>query len=321
MFESRLFDDTVTVAGGIAVTSDGTVFWISDADEITKMTLDGVKTAYTYTPTSIGIGGGFLHVGPDDNLWTLSVDDGEVIKMTPTGTFTQYAITTPSASYSRLINGPDGNLWFTEVNNAQIAKITTGGTVTEYAVTAGHFPTGIASDGTLLWVCTIDAGGKLNIKSYDTSGVQQSTALSATSVLSGNLYISASGEFWSESSSNNSTIWRTGADAVVLSSSLPITGGSNSRYDLLRVPDGFLTVGSLLAGNEDASITKVSDGNDLLAYGPTPGNSVPRFIAYNPINNWYYVADMDSSPQSIGAFEDTTNPRLIDGDKLTENRK
>lgn len=320
MFQERLYDDTVSVVGGIAATSDGAVFWMSDIDEITKLTLDGIKTPYTYTPTSLGLSD-FLHVGPDGNLWSISAD-AEVIKMTPTGTFTQYAITTPSAGgYSRLITGPDGNLWFTEYSNAKIAKITTGGTVTEYSITAGHTPTGIASDGTLLWVCTIDAGGKLNIKSYNTSGVQQSTALSATSVLTGNLYLSTSGEYWCHGLVNSSNVVRSDVAAVVQSTQLPVTGGVNSRFDLLRVSEGFITVGSLTVGNEDASISKISDANELIAYGPTPGNSDPRYITLNPSNNWYYVADMDSSPQSIGAFEDITEPRLITGDKMTEGRK
>ena len=45
----------------------------------------------------------------------------------------EFAVPTPSASQSQIVDGPDGDLWFTE-GNARIGRITPLGQVTEFPV-------------------------------------------------------------------------------------------------------------------------------------------------------------------------------------------
>src|SRR5262249_38307002 len=49
--------------------------------------------------------------GPDGNLWLSDPDENAILRMTPAGAFTRFAV--PRGSIGGITSGPDGNLWFT----------------------------------------------------------------------------------------------------------------------------------------------------------------------------------------------------------------
>ncbi len=112
---------------------------------VAKVTTSGKVTEFSlpktgYEPTGIAS-------GQDGNLWVTEVWSGvgqplagRVARLTPSGSFTEYTVPSPSAnSYpARIIAGRDGNLWFTDGNN--VARMTAAGVLTEYTTPyIGHF--------------------------------------------------------------------------------------------------------------------------------------------------------------------------------------
>jgi hypothetical protein len=93
-----------------------------------------------------------LTTGPDGNLWfsnhtnaPVSSSAGSIAigRITPTGGFTEYALSPKVNSTSTLTVGPDGNLWFSEQggfafgSTGQIGQITPAGAITEFPLTPG----------------------------------------------------------------------------------------------------------------------------------------------------------------------------------------
>ena len=84
--------------------------------------------------------------GPDGNLWFSEAEAGNIGRLTPTGTFVEFAIPTAGSTPQGIARGPDGNLWFAENGGAKIGRITPSGVITEFPTpTASSQPTGIAA--------------------------------------------------------------------------------------------------------------------------------------------------------------------------------
>lgn len=320
---------TATGLGKPSVYTDGSIYFISDVDTVKKfnITSNAVEATYTYTPTSGGISGR-LTLGADGNFWAASYADNEIIKITPAGVFTQYSV---SSNPSDVTAGPDGNLWFTLPLAAKIGKITTAGTVTEYAVTATHTPVfGVAVNGDgKIWTATMDGSSNVHIKSYDTSGVQQTTASTSTAFLAGGIYAGENGVFWIPAALATSAMLRITSAGTVLSSSLPFTSGVGTVNAMEPISEGFMITGaSFENGTGDATIVKIGHNNEVLAaeaYRPqgsdwqTPGFS-PFFVTFNPVNGLYYGTTANVTPLHLYVFEDRINPRLLEGDKAPRRR-
>ncbi len=97
--------------------------------------------------------------GPDGNVWftenSAAGSTNKIGKITPSGTVTEYNITTANAGARGITAGPDGNIWFTEGNRSKIGKITTAGVETDYSIpTLGSSPRGITAgpDGNVWFV-------------------------------------------------------------------------------------------------------------------------------------------------------------------------
>jgi streptogramin lyase len=81
-------------------------------------------------PASAPLG---ITAGPDGNLWFTEYFAGQIGRVTPSGTITEFAVS-PTSSPDAITKGPDGNLWITDAGTNKIGRITPGGTVTEYAI-------------------------------------------------------------------------------------------------------------------------------------------------------------------------------------------
>jgi virginiamycin B lyase len=168
--------------GDITAGPDGNLWFTEvNANKVVKVTTSGNFTAYTI-PIANGIPGA-ITTGPDGNLWfteitgscgpSLCDSAGKVVKVSTSGSFTEF--TPPSAGYfpTGVTAGPDGNLWVTEVprgleaTGGKVAKVTTSGVFTEYTIPSAKSLPRLITEGQdgNLWF--IDAG---NVAKVTTSG-------------------------------------------------------------------------------------------------------------------------------------------------------
>ncbi len=158
--------------GGLVV-SDGIV-WFTDSDGNRIGRLDpstGTFTMYP-VPTANGFPLG-ITIGPDANIWFVERPAGKVARMTPTGTFTEWALV-PGAGPNRIVVGPDGALWFTELRSNRLGRITTSGQLTEYPVTGAPSDAGgpvgitLGPDGAL-YAALFKIGGPDYVARFDSA--------------------------------------------------------------------------------------------------------------------------------------------------------
>lgn len=75
-----------------------------------------------------------ITTGSDHNLWITAPGINKIIRMTPTGTVTQFSLPTANAGPNRIVAGYDLALYFTETTANKIGRISTSGSVTEYKI-------------------------------------------------------------------------------------------------------------------------------------------------------------------------------------------
>jgi len=120
------------------------------------------------------VGPSGIAAGPDGNLWfteggsssgVSSIYGGEVGRITPAGTISEFPIPSPNSEPGQITPGPDGNLWFTEntLNGGVIGRITLTGTITIFALPEGHEASGITKgpDGNLWFTDRVSASNKM----------------------------------------------------------------------------------------------------------------------------------------------------------------
>lgn len=329
MFLERSYTTVANTSQKIAATDDGVIYFLSNSS-VTRLDLDGTQTVYTSAPITTNITGSELLLGPDGNLWMVNYGRNSIIKMTPVGVFSEYALVSASIPWSLTI-GPDGNIWFAAAGGGYIGKCTTGGTITEYAITVGHSASGIIDGGDgLLWVNTYDAGNNLYLKSFDTSGVEQSSVDTGVDSSGGIMYRTPNDIFWIHERSYGTTVFRVTKAGAVLSTSLPITIPAGSfLWDFVQTDYGFLVASRIRTadtGTANYDFAKISDGNDVMELALI-SSAVPRGVGdfeygvRNPANGFYYFSSQYAVPQYVIAVEDIGDPRLVSGDKMTEGRK
>ena len=98
------------IPGQMALGPDGRM-WICDGDA-----LAAVDRKFHVTLYALSAGGSFagVTVGPDGNLWGAESQYGHIVRVTTSGTITEYK--TPGYNWlpTAIAAGPDGNLWFPE---------------------------------------------------------------------------------------------------------------------------------------------------------------------------------------------------------------
>jgi len=121
----------------IAADPKGSLWVADDVDQdagpslIARIDPDGHRTAAYYFNSQVLPSFESLVVGPDRNVWIADGGDYLILKMTPSGTFTQYALPN-SDSPMGICVGPDGALWFSAngLRYGVIGRITAGGDLT-----------------------------------------------------------------------------------------------------------------------------------------------------------------------------------------------
>jgi streptogramin lyase len=74
--------------------------------------------------------------GPDGNVWFTEEAGTRIGRITPTGTITEFPITSANSQPVSIVTGSDGNLWFAQQDSSEIGRITPTGTITEFPLSA-----------------------------------------------------------------------------------------------------------------------------------------------------------------------------------------
>ena len=172
---------------GITEGPDGAM-WITAflSDKVLRMTTDGQVTN-TFPASGDALNQpNFITVGPDGNLWLTEDDDqgtggNAIVRLTPAGVSTAFALPHPLSSAEDIVAGPDGRLWFTEFGTGgnQIGSIdpsapNPGTTIQEYNVAGGSGPFGITvGPDKLIWF-TEELGGAIGHLDPKAANVQAS---------------------------------------------------------------------------------------------------------------------------------------------------
>jgi streptogramin lyase len=129
-------DSTV---GAIIKGADGNQWFTTSDNKVGKITSEGAYTYYALPTTNIRLSSGIAS-GPDGNIWVAGVykTDSEtfaqLIRITTSGSITEFPIAGAPLAIDSLTSGPDGKIWFTAPDSYKIGKMTTSGTVTLYNV-------------------------------------------------------------------------------------------------------------------------------------------------------------------------------------------
>jgi virginiamycin B lyase len=85
--------------------------WICDGDA-----LAAVDRKFNVTLYTLSAGGSFSGVtaGPDGNMWGAESQYGHVVRVTTSGTMTEYQTPGYEMLPTAIAAGSDGNIWFTE---------------------------------------------------------------------------------------------------------------------------------------------------------------------------------------------------------------
>jgi len=120
---------------------DGALWFTGVPGEVGRITTAGVVSEYAtpnFSPPSNGIAT-TITTGPNGNLWLTG--NTAIGRITPTGTFTSFAVPGNFNTIAGLTSGPGGNLWFTEQENGTttgeqpaVGEITPAGVTKLYAL-------------------------------------------------------------------------------------------------------------------------------------------------------------------------------------------
>ena len=102
---------------GITAGPDGRIWFTEESgNNIGRMTTAGEVTAELVVPTANCQPAG-ITTGPDGNLWFAEYGSipKQIVRLTPSGGFTEFPLPSPVGAPAFLTAGPDGNLWFSQI--------------------------------------------------------------------------------------------------------------------------------------------------------------------------------------------------------------
>lgn len=132
----------------LTVGPDGALWVTDDIDQdagrsaVVRIKTSGKRTNAFYYQNDASPSFEDIAAGPDGALWITDSGDGQILRMTTTGTFTTYPLN--NADAEGIVAGPDHALWFVEnyFQGAAVGRITTNGKIS-------YFTTGISSGAAL----------------------------------------------------------------------------------------------------------------------------------------------------------------------------
>lgn len=196
LFSSNTFFANSLASATMCAGGDGNLWVQASGNLYVVSTAGAFLNTYVAATTNISGTTNFnaMVAGPDGNVWVSNAYGQQIVKVTPSGVGTTYALTSITSSANNPICvGPDGNLWVVDsAGTTGMWSITTSGTVTNY-------PNGVAGtsitagpDGNL-WV--VD-GATNTIYQITTAGIATAQS-NATGTHSGAQFVcNSDGQLW-----------------------------------------------------------------------------------------------------------------------------
>jgi virginiamycin B lyase len=272
-------------AAGIAVGSDGAMWFGAGPNSIGRITTAGVVTYYT--DPKIG-NATAIAAGPDGALWFTDFGEGTIGRITTGGVVSSYSAGSGMDYPDGITAGPDGALWFTNnpgmYSQGSIGRITTDGVVTIFTDASMNQPVGIVTgpDGAL-WFTN---WGNSSIGRITTDGAV-SNFKDPSIVAPLRIAVGPDGALWFTNNLDNS-IGRITTDGVA--SDVTGTGISNP-VGIVAGPDGALWFTNNGQGDQASSsigrvTTPVPTVPTITGTPPSPVNDgVPYNFAF-AIDGW-----------------------------------
>jgi streptogramin lyase len=128
-YPSGYFPTAITVGPDRALWVTDDIDQDSGPSAVARLTKSGKRANTYYYQNDASPAFEDIVAGPDGALWMTDWGDGQILRMTTTGTFTVYPL---DASPAGITSGPDHALWFVEnyFQGAAIGRITTNGRIT-----------------------------------------------------------------------------------------------------------------------------------------------------------------------------------------------
>jgi virginiamycin B lyase len=220
--------------------------------------------------------------GPDGNLWIAPFGGANLVKMTTSGTITEYPLPSPRTMNQAITVGPDNNIWFPSQTGSVMIKSTTNGVMTAYAM--GGISNYVTSgpDGNI-WYTIAGKVGKMT-----TSGVR--TEYSVTTSPAG-IAAGPDGNMWYTTALGNK-VGKIALDGT--GNTEYSTGTATDCRKIKAATDGNLYIACW--GTE--SIAKVSTTGTVTNLGTT-GVLDPDGLAEDNSGNIWFVAN---STTKIGRY-------------------
>ncbi len=249
-----------------------TVYTMSNAGKVSKITLDGKSSNFsTAGVSSLGITSDSA-----GNLYIVNNVSSNVTKITPSGASSTFG-TTGSGPYAITID-PSGNIYTANNDSNNVSKITPLG-VSSIFGTTGSNPNGI----------TIDLQGNIYTANYSSNNVTKITPAGASSTLGTTgssprgIIADSSGNIYVANTSSNSV---TKITPQGISSTFSPVGISPNRVTI-DVQGNIYTVGELVN-----NVTKITPAGASSTLGTTGDN--PQGITVDAVGN-IYVANVASN--------------------------
>lgn len=237
----------------------------------------------TELPRTYGSSFQYLARDANGNLWSTVIFSDQVIKRTPDGTESVFAL--PAKAHPECIaSGPDGNMWFAEFGTNQIGRITPAGVVTQFTLpTANSQPSCIVQgpDGALWFT----EAGQPAIGRITTAGAitEYAAPSKITNEVSG-ITLGADGNLWFTVYPANKIGRITPAGAIT---EFSIPNPNAGASDIVAGPDGALW----FTETDAQRIGRVTVTGSFTEYvRPSTAYEQPLMIAVGPDHNlWYTV--------------------------------
>jgi streptogramin lyase len=214
---------------------------------------------------------GAITAGPNGNYWFVEPGVNKIGQVTPTGSVSDYPITTADSVPNGITAGSDGALWFTEEGANQIGRMTTAGVVTN------EFPLPHANSGPYLIAPGADSAlwfteiGGNRIGRITTGGTI--TEFDSTNGLSANAGVDAiaqgpDGNMWFTEFNANKIGRITPAGVIT---EFPVPTAASGPNGIIAGPDGNLWFDEYM-GNQFGRITP---SGTITEFGGLPANAGP----------------------------------------------
>jgi virginiamycin B lyase len=150
---------------GIAVAPDGTVWFTLESSDSIGLLRDGKLQKLPTGSDSVEPLG--LAVDPSGLVWYTDAATRKISRVSPEGSITSFALSTPVARLGRLAIAPDGAVWFAEpslvsvthLKNGVFTRHLVGASLTKGSANAAPFGVAVAADGAV-WA-TLQNANKL----------------------------------------------------------------------------------------------------------------------------------------------------------------